>query len=105
MAAMKLSRLTLLLTVYVALDLSSPLMPGALCFGAEDSVEARRTDRVRTCAGITALPLLPSEALAPVELGATRSRPVAAVNPPFSRVHVTRSDPSSPASAPSPEDS
>lgn len=103
---MKLSRLTLLLALYVSFDVSSPLMPGALCFSVEDSVEARCTDSLRIYAGASALPLVPvPKPLAPVEPGVERNRLVAAVNPCFLRAHVTRSDPSAPASAPSPEDS
>jgi hypothetical protein len=105
MAVMKWSRLTLLLAVYVTLDVSSPLMPGALCFSVEDSVEARRTAPVRIHAGASALPLAPSKPLTPVEPGIARSRLISAVNPHFRRAHVTRSDPSPPASAPSSEDS
>lgn len=105
MAGMKLSPLTLLLAIYVSFDVSSPLMPGALCFSVEDSVEARRTDPVRIYAGTSALPLVPAKPLSPVEPGVERSRQVAAVNPHSPRSHVTRSDPSPPASAPSPEDS
>jgi hypothetical protein len=105
MAVMKLSRLTLLLAIYVSLDVSSPLMPGALCFDVEDSVEARRTDPVRSYAGISALSLVPSEPLTQVEPSVARNLLIAAVNPYFPRAHVTRSDPSPPASAPSPEDS
>ncbi|MGH7339005.1 MAG: hypothetical protein ACREKH_00800 [Candidatus Rokuibacteriota bacterium] len=96
---MKLSRLTLLLAAYVSLDVSNPLMPGALCFSVEDSVEARRTDPVRIYAGTSALPLALSKPLTPPEPGVERSRLVAAVNPHFPRAHVTRSDPSPPASA------
>jgi hypothetical protein len=99
-------RLTLLLAVYVLLDVANPLMPGALCFGVEDSVEARRTDPVRIYAGAVALPLVPaSKPLTPVEPGVARNGLTAAVNPHSPRANVTRSDPSSPASAPSPEDS
>ena len=106
MAGMKLSRFTFLLAVYVTFDVSSPLMPGALRFSVEESVEARRTAPVRIYAGISALPLVPaSKPLTPVEPGVARNRMIAAVNPHFPRAHVTRSDPSPPASAPSPEDS
>lgn len=39
--------LVLLSTVYLALDLGNPLMPGALTFGVDGSVEARQSDRPR----------------------------------------------------------
>jgi hypothetical protein len=47
MAAMRLARLALLVAVYVALDVSNPMMPGALTFGVEESVELRRAERYR----------------------------------------------------------
>lgn len=37
--------LVLLLFLYVALDFSNPLMPGAVNFGAEESVEGVRAER------------------------------------------------------------
>jgi hypothetical protein len=105
MSGMKLPRLTLLLAIYVSFDLSSPLMPGALRFSVQDSVEARRTDTFRISTATSALPLAPvPKPLALVEPGTERNRPVVTVNPCFPRAHVTRSDPSLP-SAPSPEDS
>jgi hypothetical protein len=39
----------LLFLLYVALDFANPLMPGAVNFDAETSVEAARLERVRSC--------------------------------------------------------
>lgn len=47
MAPMTLARLALLVAVYVSLDVSNPLMPGALTFGVEASVEVRQAERYR----------------------------------------------------------
>lgn len=102
---MKLPRLTVLVAMYVSLDVANPLMPGALSFGVEDSVEARQVDRFRGHDDVSTLPLAPaSEPLAPVERSVTRSRLVTAASWHFWRAHVTRSDPSLLAPAPSPED-
>lgn len=38
---MILSRLTFLVALYIALDVANPMMPGALAFQADDSVEVR----------------------------------------------------------------
>jgi len=47
MAAMTLARLALLVAVDVSFDVANPMMPGALTFGVEESVEARQSDRFR----------------------------------------------------------
>ncbi len=44
---MTLAGLALLVAVYIALGVSNPMMPGALTFGVEQSVEARQADRFR----------------------------------------------------------
>jgi hypothetical protein len=44
---MRLSTLAMLIAVYVSLDVSNPMMPGALMFGVESSVEVRQPDRSR----------------------------------------------------------
>jgi hypothetical protein len=44
---MRGSWLVLVVTVYVSLDVANPLMPGALTFGIEDSVEVRQAERFR----------------------------------------------------------
>jgi hypothetical protein len=105
MASMKLPRLTLLVAMYVSLDVANPLMPGALSFGVEDSVEARQADRFRGHDDLSTLPLAPaSELLAPVKPSVTRSRLVTAASSHFRRAHVTRSEPSLRTPALSPED-
>jgi hypothetical protein len=105
MTSMKLPRLTLLVAMYVSLDVANPLMPGALSFRVEESVEARQVDRFRGHDDVSTLPLAPaSEPLAPVEPRATRSRVITAVGSYFWRAHDTRSDPSLRPPAPAPED-
>ena len=47
MRPMTLSRLALLVALYLSLDVSNPMFPGALTFGLEDSVEVRQADRLR----------------------------------------------------------
>ncbi|HSE93513.1 MAG TPA: hypothetical protein VLF19_09425 [Methylomirabilota bacterium] len=102
---MKLPRLTLIVAVYVALDVSNPLMPGALTFGVEDSVEARQADRFRGHDDAASPALTPAvEGLAPVEPSVTASRLVVVTGLRFRRLHAARSDPSQRAPAPSPED-
>ena len=38
-------KLALLLVVYVSLDFANPMMPGAVSFNTDDSVEGRKADR------------------------------------------------------------
>ena len=45
MSPMAFLRLTFLVAFYLALDLANPMMPGALVFSAEDSVEAHSARR------------------------------------------------------------
>lgn len=45
-------RLVLLVALYVALDFANPLMPGAVCFDAGDTVDGVRGQRPR----VTAVP-------------------------------------------------
>lgn len=105
MAAMKVPWLALIVVVYVSLDVSNPMMPGALMFGVENSVEARQADRFRGHDDGAPLPLAPgAEPLAPEERAVTRSRTPAPAMPCGRQAHVTRSHPSLPAPAPSPED-
>ena len=47
MRTMSLLKLTLLLLVYVSLDFSNPMMPGAVSFGSDASVKGYQADRVR----------------------------------------------------------
>jgi hypothetical protein len=41
-----LARLIFLVGIYLALDVANPMMPGALTFSAEDSVEVRLAHRL-----------------------------------------------------------
>lgn len=47
MPGMVLARLALLVAAYLSLDVANPMMPGALTFGVEESVDARQPDRPR----------------------------------------------------------
>lgn len=102
---MKVSWLVLLVAVYVLLDVANPLMPGALMFGIEDSVEARQADRLR--GHDDAALLLRSSA--PLQLvGAERAvilgRAPAPVPSRVLQVRAPRSSPARPAPSASPED-
>lgn len=105
MPGMNLSRLALLVAVYLSLDVSNPMLPGALSFGVEDSVEVRQADRLR---GPDDAPPLPPARGA--ERAALSERPVApgrAPTPPmprFRRARATRAQLPLHAPATSPED-
>ena len=101
---MTLARLALLLAIYMSLDLSNPLMPGALTFGVQDSVEARQSDRVRGEDDAALTPLRGAERLAPPERSAPLFRSAAPVTVRFRRAHITRSHPSLPQPASPSED-
>jgi hypothetical protein len=47
MAGMTLARLALFVTVYVALDVSTPRMSGVLTYASDPSIEMRQPDRFR----------------------------------------------------------
>jgi hypothetical protein len=103
---MTLTRLALFVAAYVALDVSNPMMPGALTFGVEQSVEARQADRFRGQAH-ESVPI--SGAPEPEQLDPDRQplRPRGLLVPgtPRSRqVHVARSQLSLPAPVSSSED-
>ena len=105
MAAMKLARLALLVAVYVSLDASNPMMPGALTFGAEQSIEMRQADRYRSQDHL-ALPVLRApegERFEQAEASLALRRPVAPVTPRSRPAPVMRSHLSSPPAA-SPSD-
>src|ERR671919_827231 len=53
------SWLILAVTLYVSIDVANPLMPGALTFGIEDSVEVRQAERFRSHHDVTLLPAAP----------------------------------------------
>ena len=56
MGGVRTSWLVLMVAVYVSLDLANPLMPGALSFGIEDSVELRQAERFRAHEDATVAP-------------------------------------------------
>jgi hypothetical protein len=69
---MRPSWLVLAVVIYVSLDVANPLMPGAVTFGLEDSLDMRQVDRLRAH-DVTALsPALPVSELQ----GEVRSTPV-----------------------------
>jgi hypothetical protein len=43
-----LARLIFLVALYLGLDVANPMMPGALAFSAEESVEVKLADRLRS---------------------------------------------------------
>jgi hypothetical protein len=104
MAAMTLARLALLSAICVSLDVSNPLMPGALTFSVEESVEVRRSDRVRGEYDAALTPLPGVERLAPPERSVTLFRPAAPLTVRSRRAHITRSHPSLPKPASPSED-
>lgn len=82
MAAMTLARLALLVVVYVSLDLSNPMMPGALAFGIEETVEVRQSDRFRHETHAPLVPLAPApRRLDSPARAAARRRPLPPVTP------------------------
>jgi hypothetical protein len=107
MRAMSLLKLALLLAVYVSLDFSNPMMPGAVSFDADDSVEGRRADRGReadadaSAARLPAAAPLRSAAAAPAVMG--RARPAPRGTPVW-QPHVPRSYPSASSSTAPSED-
>jgi hypothetical protein len=102
---MRLPWLVLLIAAYVVLDVANPLMPGALMFGLEDSVEARQADRLRVHHDSALLP----RATAPVAVVVAQRAvilcraPAPAPSPVF-RAQTARSAPVCPAPPTSPED-
>lgn len=105
MAAMTLARLALLVAVYVSLDVSNPLMPGALTFGGEQSIELRQAERYRGQAHLAApVPRPPEpECRDRADESLARRRPAAPMPPRLRPVRVMRSHLSSPLAA-SPSD-
>jgi hypothetical protein len=97
-----LSRLSLLVALYVLLDVATPMLPGALVFSADDSVETHQAPRFR--AHDDASPSAPApdrvRSIEPI-LVAPRS---AFSAPRVRRAHVVRPRLPSPASAVSAED-
>jgi hypothetical protein len=103
---MMLARLALLVAAYLSLDVSNPMMPGALTFGVEESVEARPSDRFRGQDPHAApMPGAPEpERLDPSDRGLTVRRLPAVAAPGSRPAPVTRSRLSLPAPAAPAED-
>ena len=103
---MMLARLALLVAAYLSLDVSNPMMPGALTFGVEESVEARPSDRFRGqdphVAPIAQVP--DPQRLDPSDRALTLRRLPAPATPRSGPAPVTRSHLSSPAAASPAED-
>jgi hypothetical protein len=97
-----LSRLTFLLALYISLDVANPMMPGALVFSPEDSLEAHLARGLRAHDVATASARAP-EPFKPIVQTLVTSFP--AVSAPRSCcTRVTRSRLPSPAPAASTED-
>lgn len=96
---------SLLFAVYLSLDLSNPMMPGALCFGAHDSVEARQAERVRAGHVGEALAVAGrQDRIAPVERLVMSTRPLVSNVRPIWQSYLTRSYPSCSSSVDQSED-
>lgn len=105
MPAMRPPWLVLVVAVYVSLDVANPMMPGALTFGVEDSVEVRQADRFRGHDDAAPPPQAKAPALlAPVERSVMLSRAPAPEPSGFRPPHTRRSYPSRLAPSASPED-
>jgi hypothetical protein len=95
-------RLIFLVALYLTLDVANPMMPGALAFSVEDSVEARMAHRLRA-ADVATASARAAECLKPVvELPVRSQVVVRAVG--FCRTHAPRLRLPAAAPAPSPED-
>jgi hypothetical protein len=99
---MTLAKLALLVAAYLSLDVANPMMPGALTFGVEESVEARQADRFRgRDAGVAPLPRAPEpERLDPSGRPLALSRLPGPQTSRPGRLPVTRSGLSLPPAAP-----
>jgi hypothetical protein len=93
MRAMSLLKLALLLVVYVSLDFANPMMPGAVTFDTNDSVEGRKADRGRDADADAVASRLPATTalrhatVQPARIGSARPAPQGA---PVWQVHVRR---------------
>lgn len=95
MAAMTLARLALLVVVYVSLDLSNPMMPGALAFGIEETVEVLPSDRFRDETHAPLVPLAPApRRLDSPDWSPARRRPLPPVTPRIRQARAPRVPPS-----------
>ena len=107
MVAMRvLQRLVLLLLVYVAVDFANPLMPGAVSFNPDDSVEAVRASQARVGdAPVVAVSPRVADRLQTPASGRPIARVEPVILPPRERLgHRLRAPAPPPASAQSSED-
>jgi hypothetical protein len=103
---MRFSWLTLAVAIYISLDVANPLMPGALTFGIEDSVEIRLAERFRSHHSVVSIPATPpSERVGQIDHQTLVSPVPAGDIPRTSPSHVQRARSSLSAPASSPEDS
>jgi hypothetical protein len=80
---MRARRLAPLLILYVSLDFANPMMPGAVSFDPDDSVEAIRPDRSRVDGDAAPAPPGPAaERLEPSRLVRLAARPAPGIVPP-----------------------
>jgi hypothetical protein len=96
---MLLVRLALLVSLYVAVDVANPMMPGALVFAVDDSVDARQWSRVRIHDETPAVAVAPARAgrIAPARSAMASNPARRRVSPaPVCRAHLP-----SPADCPS----
>jgi hypothetical protein len=99
---MQLAHLVLLIGLYVALDLATPLVPGAFVFAGDGSAEARHVDRFR--AEREPPPLRPVGGAVTLAEPTSSSRPVSWAAPLAPENHPARSQLSPERSAFSPDD-
>ena len=98
---MRASRLAFLLLLYVTLDFSNPMMPGAVSFDPDDCVEAVRAGRLTTPAdAVAAVPAPAPSRFEPVRRAVLPRAPVMSPAPPRERpAHAWRT----PAPPPAPD--
>ncbi len=98
--------LALILLAYVALDFANPLMPGAVTFDPDDSVEAVRAGHVPAPDAVPSVsePLVPAVVRAPTPRCAIARAARAARTPRERLAHLRRAPAPSSIPARSPED-
>jgi hypothetical protein len=86
---------SLLFAVLLSFDLSNPMLPGALCFDAQDSVEVRQAERGRPGHAGEALAMTRrQDRIEPVERSVASARTPASDVRPIWQAFLTRSYPS-----------
>jgi hypothetical protein len=99
--AMRPVWLVFVVVVYVSLDVANPLMPGAVTFGTENSLDMRQADRLRAHDSTALSPALPvsevqGEARPTPMLGSWSPHTVATVSPPAPRARSSLLAPAAP---------